>query len=71
MDEFSSRRANERPLKKSHGEGSDKQTDRQTDIATTRKNQPKGQFFEKKKTFSFKWLLLNTICSIALLEVLR
>ena len=25
------------------------QTERQTDIATTRKNQPKGPFFERKK----------------------
>ena len=34
--------------KKSHGEGTDKQTHRHKDIATTRKNRPKGRFFENK-----------------------
>ena len=37
-----------RGLKKIAWEG-DTQTYRQTDIATTRKNRPKGRFFEKKE----------------------
>ena len=38
------------PLGESHGEGTNTQTDTQTDIATTRKNRPKGQFFENFKS---------------------
>ena len=41
-------RKDERPRKKSHGEGTDKHTiPPWTDIATTRKNRLKGRFFEK------------------------
>ena len=31
-----------------------RQTDRQTDIATTRKNWPKGRFFENKTLWNFQ-----------------
>ena len=34
-------------LGESHGEGTDRQTQPWTDFATTRKNRPKGRFFEK------------------------
>ena len=37
-------------MKKLYGEGtSQSETESETDIATTRKNWPKGRFFEKEK----------------------
>ena len=51
-----------RGLKKLHGEGTYKHVYKFTDTATTRKNQPRGRFFEKMiKTANTNAIAIKTI----------